>query len=290
MIAMLAGVFGFYVSVLKARDVGGQVTRDSLLAKALLRRMAEELRQACDIVPGDGRGFSGTHNQIEFVRAKMPEGYAFDKHDSIADQLPPGQEDLCRITYELVWDEEQEDDEGVKICHGLLRSEQKTFDPNPKLVVKGQEDKATAVEGEEEEDKPGGGAIMPVERELVAPEIKYIRFEYFDGAEWQDRWKNETANVAQGSSGGGLFGGGGGQNDHALPQAVRITIGKKRVPPEDEELNITQLRQMDERARKQLHHPDRFTVVIYLEQADQSLLSSRRFGSKNNPDLQTGGQ
>src|SRR6185436_9698766 len=106
MIAMLAGVFGFYMNVLRARRVGGQVSRDALLANALLRRIGDEIRHACDIVPGDGLGFSGTHNQITIVRTKMPELYAFDKHESVTDELPPGQQDICRITYELVWDEE----------------------------------------------------------------------------------------------------------------------------------------------------------------------------------------
>ena len=66
----------------------------------------------------------------------MPELYAFDKHDSIADKLPPGQQDIARVSYELIWDDEMRDDEGVKLCHGLLRSEQRTFDPNPRFVIK----------------------------------------------------------------------------------------------------------------------------------------------------------
>ena len=89
-IGMLAGVFSFYMTILKARAAGTQVSRDALLANALLRRMGEEIRHACDLVPGDGVGFSGTHDKITIVRTKMPELYAFDKHDSIADKLPPG--------------------------------------------------------------------------------------------------------------------------------------------------------------------------------------------------------
>src|SRR5262249_18005965 len=125
----------FYESMLKARETGGQVSRDALLANAILNRIADEIQHACDFVPGDGLGFSGTHDRIVIIRTKMPEPYAFDKHDSIADVLPPGQLDISRITYELVWDDQQHDENGQKVCHGLLRSEQRTFDPNPTVVV-----------------------------------------------------------------------------------------------------------------------------------------------------------
>src|SRR5438034_22613 len=88
-----------------------------------------------------------------------------------------------------------------------------------------------------------GQSIMPVDRELVAPEYKYIKLEYFDGAQWKDRWQNQQQASSDATQDPAGLGGG----DHALPQAVRITIGRERVAPEDEEMNITQLKKMDER-------------------------------------------
>lgn len=286
MIGMLAGVFTFYMTVLKANDAGTRASRDALVANALLRRIAEEIRHACDIVPGDGLGFSGTHDQIVIVRTKLPEGYAFEKHDGITDQFPPGQQDIARITYELVWDDELKDDEGVKVCHGLLRSEQRTFDPNPTFVVKASDSSSNGLgaaqdDGTDAQNK-NTGVVIPVDRELVAPEIKYVRFEYFDGAKWMDKWQNQ-----QQQSGDDLTGLSGG--DHALPQAVRVTLGHVRVAPEEETLNLDQLKKMSDEEKRKEFHPDRFTIVVYLEQADQSMLSSRGFAAKNDPDLQTGG-
>lgn len=284
-ITMLAGVFGFYATTLRARESGSTIAREATLAHSVLQKLAQEIRAATDFVPGDGIAFNGTHDKITILRATMPDLHVFDEHDSMRDDLPPAQMDMRRITYELIWDSELKDDEGVSICHGLLRTEQKTFDPNPRFVVK--QDDQNPQEATVQPNAP------PIETELVAPEIKYLRFEYFDGASWNDRWQNvieqnqqapaENADGTPPPDRNGETGG-------TLPQAVRITIGRIRVPPEDEEFNITQLRQMDERQKKQLYHPDRFSIVVYLEEADQSHLSSRQFGNKNREDLQMGGE
>ncbi len=273
MIVLLSGVFGFYMTTLQARQTGAAVSREAMMAHSMLKGMAEEIRQATDVIPGDGLAFSGTHDRIMIVKASMPEAYAFNQYDSVKDELPPAQLDLRRITYELIWSEDLTNAGGDKICRGLFRTEQKTFDPNPKFVIKGSEEPSA----EEEEDKPPGGAVMPVDRELFAPEIKYLRFRFFDGAKWQDRWQNQQEQ--NGEAGG----------EHALPQAVEITIGRVPVQPEDEELNITQMKETEERLKNLEHHPDRFTAVVYLLQADQSLLSSRKYGAKNNDELEMGG-
>jgi len=277
MIMLLSGVYGFYVTTLRARDVGSHIARDVLLAHSLLERMADEIRHTSDMVPGDGIAFSGTHDKLVVIRTGMPENYAFDKHDSKRDKLPPAQMDISRVTYELIWDDELTDDDGVKLCHGLLRSEQRTFDPNPKLVMKVAEDEAPPPEdGKDADQNAPGPKVMPVDRELVAPEIKYVRFEYFDGAEWRDRWQAQQGDTDAST----------GTLDHALPQAVRITLGHDRVAPEYEERD---LKETQDNSKKKEFHPDRFTLVVYLHQADQSMLSSRKYGIKNNTSLQTGG-
>jgi type II secretory pathway pseudopilin PulG len=281
-IMLMGGVFGFYITTLQVRETGRMVAHDALLAHSLLKQMAEEIRHAKDVVPGDGTGFHGTHNRITIVRASLPELYAFNDYDSVHDQLPPAQMDVRRITYELIWDEELVDDEGVALCHGLLRSEQRTFDPNPRFVV--QDLDLLDVDPEE----PGA---PPVDTELFAPEIKFLQFEYFDGAEWRDRWHKTDSNPAgeAGEEEEIVIPGMSGNEGQALPQAVRITIGKIRVPLEDQEFDITQLKTMEERNRQREQHADRFTIVVRLLEADQSMLSSRQFGARNATDLQVGG-
>lgn len=277
MIALLSGVYAFYATALRARREGGQIAQEAMRARWLLERMAEEIRHTTDIVPGDGIGFRGDEHSITIVRTRMPELYAFQKFDLVLDDLPPAQLDLVRISYNLLWDDELEDEEGVPICHGLWRTEQKTFDPNPKFVVADaeapEEDVGEDEEGEEEE------FLAPQSHgELIAPEIKYIEFEYFDGAEWQEKW--QSTGEGAGAGPGGLGAGAAGQGGYVLPQAVKITIGKVLVPPEEQfELDEEELEEEEEDEEElEEHHPDRFTIIVDLLQADQSLISSRKYG------------
>ncbi|NLX12237.1 MAG: type II secretion system protein [Phycisphaerales bacterium] len=304
-IIMMSGVFGFFQTVLRSREEGSRATLDAMRARALLVSMVEEIRSVAPIVPGDGYGFRGKKDSITIVRLKLPENYSMQEL-SLRETPPPAQMDVERISYSLLWDDEYKDEEGVKWCHGLWRSLQRTFDPNPQFVLEDVQ-----VAGESTEDQ--GFQTEVVTGDLVAPEIKYVRFKYFDGAEWRDRWQvpfeedaedaAETEGLSEtnppvggGASGidagdiaGGRQGGHSGTGDYALPQAVRITIGRERVDPDDE-FQLKQEEEEEELGGKPVYHPDRFTAVVYLQQADPTLLSSRIYGVENDPSLQLGGQ
>ncbi len=299
MILLLGGVFYFYSTVLAARDAGTQATREILLMRGLLQTMADEIRQATDIVPGDGEGFKGTQDRITIVRYGLPDGQAFAEFDPDMGRPPPAQLDFTRVTYELIWDQELTDENGDPVCHGMWRTFQRTFDPNPKFVLR---DENSGGLGEDGRPLPETGmAGPPIDGELIAPEIKYLKFEYFDGAKWRDRWQvayeraggqtegraGDGGTGGKGSSGGGAGEAGGGDSSgllggdkddaggYALPQAVRITVGLRPVPPDDVKFDITRL---DEAEARREYHPDRYTIVVYLQQADQSRLSSRKHG------------
>lgn len=312
-VVLLTGVIAFYMAVLSARQEGVRYVADAKLDRFILDRLADEIRHATSIVPGDGIGFRGDRHEITIVRVGMPERYAYDVFNPERDTLPPAQLDLRRVTYQLTWDEELKDDEGVAICHGLWRTEQKTFDPRPKYIA------AADAEPGEENVMPGA---PPVTGELVAPEIKYIEFRYYDGADWRDRWQfsDEPMQVEQPEAPAGeegdpaVPGGDAGSGDledllselnkadkkgsvtprgptdggYALPQAVRITIGRIRVPREDDDFDLNQLEQMEER-REQKYHEDRFTMVVPLIQSDKTLLSSRQYGVSDSMTRQEGG-
>lgn len=273
-IMLMAAVMMFYQSSLSARDKGRGLALEAIQMRSILERMAEELRHALPVDPGDGRRFGGTRDSITIVRSRLTSNYAFDKHETF-ENLPPAQMDLMRVTYNLYWDEEERvDEEGIRICYGIWRTEQHTFDPNPRFSV--ASDEPGAEEVEENLDVP-----RPDVNELYAPEVKYLRFEYFDGLNWQDDWNVQPTGAGGGSGGGGIGAGGGagGSDDSkALPQAVRITIGRIREPPE-EDLDLEQMDRQREEREKRVHHPDRFTTVVYLPQSDQSLLSSRKKGA-----------
>ncbi len=345
-VVIMGGVFAWYLTIQKTRKSSIDSLRDVLMMRALLEQVANEVRHATDLVPGDGIGFSGDENRIVIVRLAMPE-VPWEPYEPMRVDLPPPIVDLRRTTYELAWDEELKDEQDNPICHGLVRNDQKTFDPNPRFVVQVDATDQSTEDGEIQDDS------TPVtDTELFAPEIKYLKFEYFDGAEWRDRWQTQVAAQAgdggampsgeeipeapegggaapaggeggegaggagagrgaeagagpggeagagasgggaeggsgAGRSGGGGSAGGGSGGGYALPQAIRITIGKIPEPPEDLELDAEQLKEMKERREKE-YHEDRFTAVVYLRQADQTLLSSRKHGVDN--DLQMGEQ
>ena len=276
MIILMAGVAGFYQTALKASEEGRKLALNAIQTRSMLERLAEEIRHTVAIVPGDGEGFEGTEDSITIVRARLPEQSAFEEHGR-HDTLPPAQMDIQRVKYKLYWDEEdRRDDEGVLICYGVWRSEQKTFDPNPKVAIKTDEEGST-----EEADTSELQFPQPDVNELYAPEIKYLRFEYFDGLKWRDRWN--VANESGSSSGTDASAATGQKdNDRSLPQAVRITMGQVREPPPDKDMDINQLKKMREESEKREVHADRFTIVVYLPQSDQSLLSSRKKGAASD--------
>ena len=307
MFLLLGGVFFFYASGLRAREEGGRLTREVNRMRAELLRMAEDIRHAVNLVPGDGEGFSGTEDSITIVRLAMPDmAQAFQRLDPETEELPPAQTDIARLKYMLVWSDDLEDDEGVRLCYGLWRSQQKAFDPNPKFVIE------TETEAGEESTEGPSSEKQRVFGELIAPEIKYLKFEYFDGAEWRDRWsvavpdqegqegsegeasesdenasdesdaEGDDESDAEGAEGTGAASDGNENrsDEYVLPQAVKITIGKVRVKPEEDEFDISQLKETEERRDRELHHSDRLTMIVYLPHADQTLLSSRKFGMK----------
>lgn len=295
-IVILSGVFAFYMHILRAREAGVGAIHDAKLNRAILAQMAHEIRHVTSIVPGDGVGFRGDRHRIAIVYLALPDHEAFREFNPDVDMPPPAQNDLRRVTYQLLWDDEQIDTEGVPICHGLWRTQQRMFDPNPQFVV---QDDDVGTDDEEE----GGGMAPQAEGELIAPEIKYLTFEYFDGAEWRDRWQfaaDAEDEVEQEEPGGEIETGmetdiwapaAGGkvpdENSYALPQAVRITVGRVRVEPEDERMGFglfdPELDELEE------NHPDRFTIVVPLLAADRTLLSSRQYGVADSVARQEGG-
>lgn len=292
-ILLMAGVFSFYVVALRARDDGGNISREVMKTRWLLQRIGEEVRHAADIVPGDGQGFQGRRDSITIVRTRMPTRIVFERFDSVADELPPAQMDIERINYQLLWDDELVDDEGVPICHGLWRSLQTTFDPNPSLILADEEDLDPDQRDRERRAGP------QIHGELIAPEIKFIEFEYFDGAQWRDRWQVAYEGPEVGGEQGDLEEGevqtlplsqsGLGGVGYALPQAVRITLGRERESPEETEARLARTAGFGGRVGDEDHYPDRFTIVVPLIQADPSLLSSRKHGVQNQQSLQLGG-
>lgn len=298
MVVLLGGVYSFYFTAMKARETGKQYARDVMTARSILATIALEVRQAVDITPGDGQGFQGDKDSITIVTTRIPERYAFHDIDSMQEELPPGQADWMRITYQLLWPEDEEDallDENDEpICYGLWRTIERTIDPNPSFVIELDEEEAGETWEEAEDTRPR------VEGELIAPEIKYLEFEYYDGADWHDRW-HVAAEVAEGEQGfdegfsdfmGDEFGGDGEESDnYTLPQMVRITMGYTAIPRDEDEFDVTVLEDFEDEREGRVYHEDRYTIQVALRTADPTQLSSRRFGASSETDeLEVGGE
>jgi len=288
-IMLMGGVFAFYASSLQAREEARTYTNDIRLFRSLLRSMAEEIRHTTAITPGDGIGFRGERDKITLVKIGLPENYAFDEYDSVKDKLPPAQLDLRRITYEMLWDEERKDEANgnIRLCHGLWRTEQKTFDPNPRFVTR-QEDASTEDQAENEDLQILG---PQPEGELYAPEIKFVEFAYFDGAQWRDRWQPGGEGGSEGGGPGGASGTATGpmSSGSSLPQAIRVTLGKIPVDPEGEMFDLAKWEDLEAHPDQKPYHPDRFTIVVPIAEADRTLMSSRQYGVADSMARQEGG-
>lgn len=300
-IFLISGVYGFYQSAVEVRSQGTQHSRETKLARGILAQIANEIRGATDIVPGDGRGFKGREHSITIVCTRMPERNIYDEIDFLRDKWTNAQSDLMRVDYELAWDaDDQRDEEGILLCHGLVRRQQTLFDPRPQYVVQEEQGSyGSSRSGEEPsyEERRAGAGKDDVELDfdhydsnrpqseggIMAPEIKYLRFRYFDGAVWRDKWQIAEEGTGLDTAQAALAG----QRTYALPQAIEVTIGRQRVaPPEDMEFDPGL---KDEDEDPDVYHPDWFTVVVYIPQSDRSRAGSLAYGRQANPSQEEEG-
>ena len=111
--------------------------------------------------------------------------------------------------------------------------------------------------GSEEEEEPGDVSLGPDINweELYAPEIRYLRFCYFDGSSWWDSW-----DIA---------------GENPLPQLVLVVLGFEPRPPFGQEFGLED--EINEEFCKCLNEEqleceplasDQFSMVVRVPQAD----------------------
>ncbi|MHC4609477.1 MAG: hypothetical protein ACYS7M_03930 [Planctomycetota bacterium] len=243
MVTFMGMMYWFYESSLETREEGLKRTHDVQLARVLLQRMAEEIRQASGNTPGYGTGLIGYKHGISVNTLVIPDKILAQKR-SVFDEQIAAQFDLQEVRYYIAWDEENLDEEGNPRPLGLVRRVSKTFNRGVVLETDSEEE-----ETEEEE-------AAAVKEELYSPEIKFLEFRYFDGASWWEDWE-----LAQGNS---------------LPLMVRVTVGyTPLLPEEEEELDLVEdnfLRDEEERDRIP---DDQFTMFVRLVQSDVNPIGVR---------------
>ena len=235
-------MFWFYDSALQARDEGITRTRDVQLARVVLDRIAQEVRQAAGNISGYGPGLVGHKHGISVNTLVLPDEIV-SRRRSITNEQIAAQFDLQEVSYYIAWDEENLDEEGNSRALGLARKVFKTF--NRGVFV--ESDSPEEVEDEE---------ALAIKEELFAPEIKFLEFRYFDGATWWEDWQ-----LAQGNS---------------LPLMVRITVGFTPLPPEEEErLELVEDNFLRDESERDPLEDDRFTMFVRLVQADVNPIGVR---------------
>ncbi len=268
-VMLLATMFGFYELALKDRDRGRRTMDHGEKAWLTLFKIAEDIRAANGFVATLGPGIQGYRQQITLQTVTIPDKEVFATR-SVRDKPLPAQSDVREVRYYVGLDPDQivdykdpESESGVKQgpnTLGIVRRQLKTF-------------RQTALQN---------GQVEDYDVELLAPELKYLRFRYFDGVEWTDVWQPQ---------GGGM--------GNSLPQAVEVTVGFQAVAPEDpNEIDFDTADRLV--SQPEPYDPDRYSVVVRLNQADtffgsRMMRASRRAfsgsgsGSGGSPGSGSGG-
>ena len=283
--------YWFYASSLDTRERGRTEAHRLRLVRVTLDRIATEIRQASTITADNRVGIRGEAERIWLSSLRVPNKKLSEERRSREAPLP-AEYDLAKVAYHIVRHPDIRDDDGYERPLGLARVEIRTQRPDSAETgeaFEGEHLQTEVPEGEEVEEEipledfeealPGEeeeiadmGLLSEIEwEELYAPEIRYLRFCYFDGKTWWDTWDVPGENP--------------------LPQLVMVTIGFEGCAPFGEELGRTPNEEFCECLNREPEDcerllPDQYSQVVRVAQADP-LFRSRitREGQKLVEDL-----
>ena len=246
-IMIMGTVYAFYSHSVKMTQMARATMQDSQLARVLLFKIAAELRAVTTSGSRFTTVMSGEADRIEFVTTVVPSRLVFFPQD-IADNGRVIEHDLRLVQYSLGRDEEDEE----KIL-GLRRDELRCL-----LTPIVDEKSASELTPEEIEDAKkeqkkfkfsldtdSNEAVSEqplIIQTLLSDRLKYLRFDYYDGTQWLNRWDPTEPD--------------------AIPRAVKVTIGFSQVT--QEEFRREQLIPMDERPWVD----DRYELIVSLILSD----------------------
>ena len=235
LVTLTTMTYWFYASSLETRASGTKEAQRLRMVRVLSERIRREIRQT-STVTSDGRvGIRGEAEQIWLSTLRLPSKNAATMRRSRED-LPPSEFDLVKIEYRIARHPEIRHEDGYDRSLGLARVEIRiprldsaqtgeAFEGRRGRDVPVVDDTTEDARAEEEffeglEDGSNDASLADEINweELYAPDIKYLRFCYFDGHTWWDSWQV--------------------QGDNTLPQLVLVTIGFEGHPPLEEEFGI----------------------------------------------------
>lgn len=261
--------YWFYSSSLETSRIGTKNSQRLRLNRVVLDRMATEIRQAAAIT-ADGRvGIRGEVERIWLSSFRVPSRDQSRKR-TLTGEPRPAEYDLTKIEYKIARHPEILHEDGYEFPLGLARVEIQI--PRPDSAQSGKafaDDRAgggagrglSAEELEQERlfdagEEEGGASLEPTIdwEELYVPEIRYLRFCYFDGHSWWDSWDVS--------------------GESPLPQLVQVTIGTVPRAPcfealQDDEINEEFCTCLNEEPVDcEPLDDDQFTIVVRVPQAD----------------------
>ena len=241
LVAVSSMTYWFYAVSLKTSREGTDTAQKLRLQRVTLDRNRAELRQA-SLIKADNRvGVRGEPERIWLSTYRVPSRkQSEDRSDR--EQPPPGEYDLAKVEYKIVRHPEVLHEDGYEYPLGLARVE--VLIPRPEPVRAPDEEEGRDGEGADGSDEAGGdeesaslldkqlfgddeqdgdASLGPDIQwdELYAPEIRYLRFCYYDGFKWWDTW-----DVA---------------GENPLPQLVMVTLGFDPHPPFEDQLGLDEI-------------------------------------------------
>lgn len=176
-VALMGGILGFYRYATETRSYIIDQAQALSGRRLLMERLTLELQTAF-VSQQDGLSLQGGWDRISLATATTPKASAWIVRDA-TDSTVSGEQGVQMVSYGL---RTHADDDGFLVIDGLERA-------SHPAIFAGNADLATSSSA------------------LLASDIQFVRFRYWDGAAWSDGW-----------------------NGAALPVAVEVVLGQVPLP------------------------------------------------------------
>ncbi len=186
----MATLFGFYEVSLSATSRAEKYNVRTQQARVVLQQLAREIRQASAGASEKLVPIKGTMHSLTMYVSQLPGSDVMQTY-GIGDKVPPPVGDVHLVQYYMAVDPDSPDEDGNPGVVGLVRQEERPIDEQ-------------TLANEEVVDETQIDDVRHVR--MMAPDVKYIRFYYFDGTNWLDAWPGTPGT-------------------NGLPQAIKIEIG-----------------------------------------------------------------
>ncbi len=218
-IMMIMGtVYAFYTHSVKVTQMAKAKMQDSQLARVLLFKIAAELRAVTTSGSRFTTVMSGEAESIEFITTVVPSRLVFFPQD-ITDSGRVIEHDLRLVHYSLGKDEDDEEKilglrrDELRCLLTPIIDEKSASELTPEEIEEAKEDQRKFKFSLDSDSDQAVSEQPLISQVILSDRIKYLRFDYYDGTQWLNRWDPTEPD--------------------AIPRAVKVTIGFTQVSEED---------------------------------------------------------